>query len=263
MILLDNDFEFNGRKILFDLILGSDPKGATIAELSKSDCQSITLGKNSHCDDTNLIVWDESHYNDEEDKDGYPSDLTVIGDNTTLGPNNIFVGFSDVGKNNVWGKNNITLRSVTFGDNISVKDNNYFGIIGEIGNDTVIGSKNNIHTNSDYGIGSNNIIGDNNKFGYEELITGANCEIGNNNIFAGLILAKNVKIGSNCRFGRKVNIAKNCIIGDNVIIGNKVSIPPNCTIGDNAIITKKNKLHAGSNIAANTATSRSVKIFLE
>lgn len=211
----------------------------------------------------------EIFYPDEK-KEGFISDLAVVGKNVEIGKSSQIHEYVVIKDNVKIGKNCIIHPFCYIGENTQIGDNCILYPNVVIYKDTIIGNNVIIHANSV-------IAGDG--FGYYQedgkhkkikhigkVIIEDDVEIGANTtidramldetvIKKGTKIDNLVMIGHNCKVGQntilvsQVGIAGSSKIGNNVILAGQVGVADHITIGDNVIVTAKSGV--GSNLPPN------------
>jgi UDP-3-O-[3-hydroxymyristoyl] glucosamine N-acyltransferase len=211
----------------------------------------------------------EIFYPDEK-KEGFISDLAIVGKNVEIGKNSQIHEYVVIKDNVKIGKNCIIHPFCYIGENTQIGDNCILYPNVAIYKDTIIGNNVIIHANSVIaadGFGYYQEDGKHKKIKHiGKVIIEDDVEIGANTtidramldetvIKKGTKIDNLVMIGHNCKVGQntilvsQVGIAGSSKIGNNVILAGQVGVADHITIGDNVIVTAKSGV--GSDLPPN------------
>ncbi|WP_299238643.1 UDP-3-O-(3-hydroxymyristoyl)glucosamine N-acyltransferase [Sulfurihydrogenibium sp.] len=211
----------------------------------------------------------EIFYPDEK-KEGFISNLAIIGKNVEIGKNSQIHEYVVIKDNVKIGKNCIIHPFCYIGENVQIGDNCILYPNVVIYKDTTIGNNVIIHANSVIaadGFGYYQEDGKHKKIKHiGKVIIEDDVEIGANTtidramldetvIKKGTKIDNLVMIGHNCKVGQntilvsQVGIAGSSKIGNNVILAGQVGVADHITIGDNVIVTAKSGV--GSDLPPN------------
>ena len=211
----------------------------------------------------------EIFYRDEK-KEGFISDLAVVGKNVEIGKSSQIHEYVVIKDNVKIGNNCIIYPFCYIGENTQIGDNCILYPNVVIYKDAIIGSNVIIHANSVIaadGFGYYQEDGKHKKIKHiGKVIIEDDVEIGANTtidramldetvIKKGTKIDNLVMIGHNCKVGQntilvsQVGIAGSSKIGNNVILAGQVGVADHITIGDNVIVTAKSGV--GSDLPPN------------